>query len=79
MGKATDILNILGIYKRKAICKICILWNDNLLHCIHVELNKALEHINDVTAVSFDTWLYNSNEKYVIEFHHEGRITIGIV
>ncbi|WP_430624086.1 hypothetical protein [Polycladospora coralii] len=31
-----------------------------------------------MTAVSFDTWLSDPDLDYLIEFYHEGEITLGI-
>lgn len=56
-----------------------ILWDEASLPSIKTNLNKILAVIDDVTAVSFDTWLYSPAEGYVIEFYHENEITIGWV
>lgn len=45
---------------------------------IESDLYTVIEVIDDVTAVSFDTWLFSPNEGVVIEFHHDGEIIIGI-
>lgn len=57
---------------------IFIIWNDASLPAIKTDLNDTLKVINDITAVSFDTWLFCPSSKYIIEFFHEGEITIGI-
>ena len=74
-----DIEYIFGTHKPKAGHTIYILWNDSVLPAIKVDMRRALRVIDDVTAVSFDTWLFNDTDKYVIEFNHEGLITIGFV
>jgi hypothetical protein len=56
-----------------------ILWDDASLPTIKVKLEQILNAIDDVTAVSFDTWIFSPELRYAIEFYHEGEITIGIV
>ncbi|NJM23482.1 MAG: hypothetical protein HC907_35050 [Richelia sp. SM1_7_0] len=56
-----------------------ILWDNASLPTIKVKLEQILNAIDDVTAVSFDTWIFSPELGYVIEFYHEGEITIGIV
>lgn len=56
---------------------IYILWDNANCPVIETTLQNALDVIDDVTAVSFDTWFFNPNQNFVIEFHHEGNITIG--
>lgn len=56
---------------------IYIIW-DNMSHpVLKCDLEDALKVVDDVTAVSFDTWLYSPSPKFVVEFYHEGEITIG--
>ncbi len=57
---------------------IYILWDEGSLPVIKADVNSILASIDDVTAVSFDTWLYAPSIGYVIEFYHEGQITLGI-
>lgn len=66
------------------ICHTCdindvyyILWEQNGVPSIRCQLSTILENIDDVLAVSFDTWLLSENTREVIEFYHEGRITYG--
>ena len=54
-----------------------ILWDEGSLPVLKAELTNIINSIDDVTAVSFDTWLYNSSVGYVIEFYHEGQIMLG--
>ncbi|HEY9063177.1 MAG TPA: hypothetical protein VIO64_22185 [Pseudobacteroides sp.] len=77
VSKAEEIKHIFKMHKPESDIKVYILWNDNSLPSIAVDMDKAMKVIDDVTAVSFDTWLYNDKEKYVIEFHHEGLVTLG--
>nr|WP_113759925.1 hypothetical protein [Brevibacillus laterosporus] len=53
-----------------------IIWsvNDPILKS---DINDILNKIDDVTAVSFDTWLLSEDKKIIIEFYHEGEVTLG--
>ena len=33
--------------------------------------------IDDVTAVSFDTWIFSPSTGYVIEIFHDGEVRVG--
>lgn len=57
--------------------EVYILWDNASIPSIKTNLNQILKALDDVTAVSFDTWLYNPTMGYIIEFYHEGDITIG--
>lgn len=66
------------------ICHVCdindvyyILWEQKGVPCVSCQLSTILENIDDVLAVSFDTWLLSKNTREVIEFYHEGRMTYG--
>ncbi|AIQ14302.1 CDI toxin immunity protein [Paenibacillus durus] len=52
---------------------VYILWSHDFNPSIQVKINRILENINEVTAVSPDVWLYKENE-YVIEIFHDGII-----
>lgn len=54
-----------------------ILWEQEGIPCVSCQLSTILENIDDVLAVSFDTWLLSKNTREIIEFYHEGRITYG--
>lgn len=55
---------------------VFILWDNSIFKAVQTKLNRVLEVIDDVTAVSFDTWLYSPSQ-FVIEFHHDGEIILG--
>lgn len=57
---------------------IYILWDESSLPVIKADLKLILSSIDDVTAVSFDTWLYSPSVGYVVEFYHESQVTLGI-
>lgn len=55
-----------------------IIWSNVELPCLKVDIDTIIKFIDDVTAVSFDTWLVSLDYKIIIEFYHEGEITLGI-
>lgn len=54
-----------------------ILWDQIDLPCVSCKLITIIENIEDVLAVSFNTWLLSKDKREVIEFHHEGKIIYG--
>jgi hypothetical protein len=69
----TYLKNILGEFDET----VYILWDGAHLPTIKANITKVIEKIDDVTAVGFDTWVISPSNRYVIEFYHEGEITIG--
>lgn len=57
--------------------KFYILWDKQDIPCVICELTTILGCMDDVLAVSFNTWLLSLDTNEVIEFYHEGRITYG--
>ena len=57
--------------------KYYIIWDNVELPCVSCELKSIKEHLDDVLAVSFDTWLLSEEGDEIIEFYHEGKITYG--
>lgn len=41
------------------------------------ELFKIVSNLDDVTAVSFNTWLFDIDSKLVIEFYHDEEIILS--
>lgn len=58
---------------------VYIIWDEATLPIIKTDLHQVLQVIDDVTAVSFDTWIYSPDTGYVIEYYHDGEIRIGNV
>ncbi|PEN72441.1 hypothetical protein CN539_20690 [Bacillus toyonensis] len=56
---------------------VYIIWDEASLPIIKTNLHQILQVIDDVTPVSFDTWLYSPDLGYAIEFYHEGEVRIG--
>jgi len=57
--------------------EVYILWNEESLPAIKTNIDNVLKVIYDITAVSFDTWIFCPKNKYVIEFYHENEVHIG--
>lgn len=56
---------------------VYIIWDEATLPIIKSDLFSVIDAIDDVTAVSFDTWIFSFNEQFVVEFYHDGEIKIG--
>lgn len=54
-----------------------VIWSDCTIPIIKCNISDILDNIDDVLAVSFDTWLISVDMKQIIEFYHEGDITSG--
>lgn len=79
ISKLNDITSIIESKKNDVGKEIFILWDEASLPCIKTDLDSVLNVIYDVTAVSFDTWLYSSQNNYVVEFNHNGKIVLGFL
>lgn len=53
-----------------------IIWGKGL-PIIRCDLNSIIRHLDDIRAVDADTWLFSTDYNEVIEFFHEGIITVG--
>ncbi|WP_324822891.1 hypothetical protein [Sinanaerobacter sp. ZZT-01] len=53
-----------------------IIWGKGL-PIIRCSLNAIINHLDDIKAVEVDTWLFSTDYSEIIEFYHEGRITLG--
>ncbi|EJQ03419.1 hypothetical protein IE3_05454 [Bacillus cereus BAG3X2-1] len=67
--------NCFGTYSQT----VYIIWDNARVPIIKTNLHQVLKVIDDVTAVSFETWIYSPDMGYVIEYHHDGEIRIGDV
>ncbi|ENJ9654222.1 hypothetical protein AB2T14_001846 [Clostridium botulinum] len=57
--------------------KVYIIWDEETLPVIKSDLFTVINAIDDIIAVSFDTWIFSANKEFVIEFYHDGEIKIG--
>lgn len=74
LSEIIDWLQEMGINNKNVI----VLWNYSYNPGIRTELERVLNVIDDVTAVGSDTFILCKDEGYVIEFFHDGEVTIGI-
>lgn len=80
--KNINTINEIRIYLNKVLGNytndVYILWDEGSLPVIESNLEKVFEVIDDVTAVSFDTWIISSTSSFVIEIFHDGEVIIGV-
>lgn len=50
---------------------IKVLWDDGSLPCLETGLSNVAAHFDDVSAVSFNTWLISTDHRFVVEYYHE--------
>ena len=55
---------------------VYILWDEASLPVVKTKIESVVNAIYDITAVSFDTWIFCPSKKYLIEFYHEHEITL---
>ncbi|AVI42711.1 MULTISPECIES: hypothetical protein [Bacillus] len=57
---------------------VYVIWDEGTLPIIQTALDKVFEAIDDVTAVSFDTWIFSPSSGYAIEVFHDGEVKVGL-
>jgi hypothetical protein len=75
-----DMLELF-VFIFRNICEdpsIVILWDNGALPGVEIPSKNLSGNIDDITAVSFDTWIFSEKHSLVIEFYHEGEVTLGI-
>ncbi|TFE26929.1 hypothetical protein [Cohnella luojiensis] len=77
VSSCNEIVDVLKEHFDTINTDVLIIWDGAHLPVVKSKLTKIFEYIDDVTAVGFDTWLYCPEQNYVIEFYHEGEITVG--
>lgn len=78
VNSATEIKSKLINNTSKNNINVYIIWDEVNLPIVKSDLSTVIRVIDDVTAVSFDTWLVSLDDGVIIEFYHDGEITIGI-
>ena len=53
-----------------------IVFNDAEIPIIKTFYNEIIANIDDVLAVSFDTWILSDDCSIIFEFYHDGLITM---
>lgn len=51
-----------------------VFWDEFNSPVIKSETYRILNHLDDVLALSFDTWMLGTDFNWIVEFHHEGEI-----
>ncbi|MBH8605210.1 hypothetical protein [Thermoactinomyces sp. CICC 10522] len=78
VNTVNDIFAFLERHYENLKTKIYIIWDAVTLPIIQSDLKKVFSVIDDVTAVSFDTWIFSPELGYVVEIYHEGEVIVGI-
>ncbi|MED1954222.1 hypothetical protein [Brevibacillus centrosporus] len=73
-----EIVWILNKMDHQVHDSVFVLWSGSGHPVLQVELPKVIDSIDDILAVDFDTYIFRPF-KFVIEFYHEGEVTIGFV
>lgn len=55
----------------------CIIYNNADLPVIKCRFKQVLNCLDDVLAPAFDTWILDEKYLRIIEFYHDGRITLA--
>lgn len=50
-----------------------------MMPVVKAKLACIFDAIDDVLAVSFDTWIFSSTINRVVEFHHEGETRVEVI
>ncbi len=66
-------------YGEKINAPIYLLWNYSDAPVVQADLLNVIKVIDDVTAVGSDTWIICPSIGYVIEYFHEGEVTLGFL
>ncbi|MFD3449871.1 hypothetical protein ACFDTO_35430 [Microbacteriaceae bacterium 4G12] len=57
--------------------QVFVVWDNYEIPVISTNLDRVFQSIDDVDAVSFYYWIFNSNYRFVIEIQDEETIRIG--
>lgn len=75
-----NIISSLEILLKKPIDKnVYIEWDNGALPVIKSNLDDIIKNFDDVTCVSFEKFIFNLDQKYVIEVRPGNQITIGVL
>lgn len=56
-------------------CNVYIIWDEYSLPVVKTKLINIKKNLDDIVAVSFDTWIVTETFDRFIEFNHNGKIT----
>lgn len=77
MDSVSEVLPVLLNKGSNTHVAVLIVWDEATKPVMESNLYTVLSHIEEVTIVSFDTWIFCPTEHYVVELYHEGDITVG--
>ncbi len=76
-NKALQISKLDDIISYCSKDEVCfLLWNDATLPSIKTKIEFVIEKIDDVLALSFDTWILVENKNILIEINHNEEINL---
>ncbi len=58
--------------------KILIFWDEMSLPVLQTNINSVIKYLDDVLAVSFQTWLVSLDFKYIIEYSYDSSISTNL-
>jgi hypothetical protein len=57
---------------------VYVMWSDGSLPLITTNLEKIVQHYDDVVCVGFETFIFDPQEGWIIEILNDGTITAGM-
>ncbi|WP_338764786.1 hypothetical protein WAF17_00305 [Bernardetia sp. ABR2-2B] len=57
--------------------EVYVIWDGSTNNVLKTKIENVMKNIDDVLAVSFDTWLMQLDGNYIIEYHHNGNINLA--
>lgn len=58
---------------------VYIVWSSAAFPVIQTNLNDVINYFDDVTCVSFETFIFNPTQNYIIEVRPGNEITLGVL
>jgi hypothetical protein len=58
-------------------CRVVVLWADARTPVIEVPLAAVVENAEELFAQDWDTWVFDPQDSWCLENHHEGTMTFG--
>ncbi len=58
-------------------CRVVVLWSDARTPVVELPLSAVVENAEEIFAQDWDTWVFNPQDSWCLENHHEGSITFG--
>lgn len=56
-----------------------VMWDSHDVPCVYCGLQSIIDNLDDILAVSSNTWLLSEDKDEIFEFYHEGEIMHGIM